>query len=110
MFEKRMANLASIHLWGARTKWRRRFKKSRCDARQADEFSGGFKKMRHKTIVILGGLAIAALAATWMNARLAANPGPSKYALAKTISIPGDEGWDYVGVDSAARRVYVSHG
>src|SRR5207302_5845687 len=28
----------------------------------------------------------------------------------KTISIPGEEGWDYVGVDSAARRVYVSHG
>src|SRR4029077_5005789 len=66
--------------------------------------------MRHKTIVILGGLAVAALAATWMSARPAANPGPSKYVLAKAVSIPGDEGWDYVGVDSAARRVYVSHG
>jgi DNA-binding beta-propeller fold protein YncE len=32
------------------------------------------------------------------------------YHLTKTISIPGDEGWDYVSVDSAARRVYVSHG
>jgi DNA-binding beta-propeller fold protein YncE len=27
----------------------------------------------------------------------------------KTISVPGDEGWDYVAVDSDARRVYVSH-
>jgi DNA-binding beta-propeller fold protein YncE len=34
----------------------------------------------------------------------------TKYRVVKTISIPGDEGWDYVGVDSAARRVYVSHG
>jgi DNA-binding beta-propeller fold protein YncE len=66
--------------------------------------------MRNKMILILSGVAILALAATWMNARPAADPGPSKYVLAKTISIPGDEGWDYVGVDSAARRVYVSHG
>lgn len=42
-------------------------------------------------------------------ARPAAKPGPSGYTLAKTISVPGDEGWDYVGVDSDARRVYVSH-
>ena len=39
-----------------------------------------------------------------------AQSGASKYHVVKTISIPGDEGWDYVGVDSAARRVYVSHG
>jgi DNA-binding beta-propeller fold protein YncE len=32
------------------------------------------------------------------------------YRLAKTISIAGDEGWDYVAVDSDLRRVYVSHG
>src|SRR5262249_15749603 len=35
---------------------------------------------------------------------------PGQYHLTKTISIPGDEGWDYVSVDSSARRVYVSHG
>ncbi len=63
---------------------------------------------RSKILLILGGLAISAAAATWMNARPAV-PGPSHYTLAKTISIPGDEGWDYVGVDSAARRVYISH-
>jgi DNA-binding beta-propeller fold protein YncE len=36
--------------------------------------------------------------------------GPSGYHVTKTISVPGDEGWDYVFIDSAARRVYVSHG
>ena len=35
--------------------------------------------------------------------------GPSAYHVIKTISVPGDEGWDYVAVDSDARRVYVSH-
>lgn len=66
--------------------------------------------MKYKMGLIIGGLAMATAAATWMSAQPAATPGPSKYTLAKTISIPGDEGWDYVGVDSAARRVYVSHG
>ncbi len=32
------------------------------------------------------------------------------YRVTKTLAIGGDDGWDYVGVDSAARRVYVSHG
>jgi DNA-binding beta-propeller fold protein YncE len=32
------------------------------------------------------------------------------YKLAKTIPVPGDGGWDYVSVDTAGRRVYVSHG
>lgn len=39
-----------------------------------------------------------------------AAPGPSGYHLAKTIPVGGDSGWDYVGVDSANRRIYVSHG
>ena len=34
----------------------------------------------------------------------------ANYRLTKTISIAGDEGWDYVAVDSNLRRVYVSHG
>ena len=25
-------------------------------------------------------------------------------------SVPGNDGWDYISVDSAARRIYVSHG
>jgi DNA-binding beta-propeller fold protein YncE len=37
-------------------------------------------------------------------------PGASGYHLAKTVPVPGDEGWDYALVDSEARRVYISHG
>ena len=32
------------------------------------------------------------------------------YRVVKTLSVGGDEGWDYIAVDSGARRVYVSHG
>lgn len=52
------------------------------------------------------------LAACVLGLTLYANPkpaGPSGYQLVKTIPIPGDGFWDYVGVDSAARRIYVSH-
>jgi len=35
--------------------------------------------------------------------------GPSGYQLVKTIPLPEDGFWDYVGVDSDARRIYVSH-
>lgn len=36
-------------------------------------------------------------------------PGPSGYKLVKTIPIGGEGGWDYIFVDSEARRVYISH-
>jgi len=36
--------------------------------------------------------------------------GPSGYQVVKTVPLPGDGFWDYVGVDSDARRIYVSHG
>ena len=39
-----------------------------------------------------------------------AAPGPSGYHVLKTIPIGGKGRWDYCVVDSAARRVYVSHG
>jgi len=32
------------------------------------------------------------------------------YRVTQTLAIGGDEGWDYVAVDSAARHVFVSHG
>jgi len=35
--------------------------------------------------------------------------GPSGYQLVKTIPIAGEGGWDYVAVDSDARRIYISH-
>jgi YVTN family beta-propeller protein len=34
----------------------------------------------------------------------------NSYHLLKKIPLPGDGNWDYLIVDSAARRVYVSHG
>ena len=37
-------------------------------------------------------------------------PGGSGYHVTKTIAVGGDEGWDYLTVDSDARRVYISHG
>lgn len=36
--------------------------------------------------------------------------GPSGYQLVKTVPLPGDGFWDYVGFDSEARRIYVTHG
>jgi DNA-binding beta-propeller fold protein YncE len=37
-------------------------------------------------------------------------PGASGYKVVKTVPIGGEGGWDYVYVDSTARRVYISHG
>ena len=39
-----------------------------------------------------------------------AQSGSGQYRVIKTIPVAGDEGWDYVTVDAAARRAYVSHG
>lgn len=54
--------------------------------------------MKQKTILlaILIGAALPAAAAD--------------YKIQKRFAIPGTEGWDYITVDSSARRVYVSHG
>ena len=35
---------------------------------------------------------------------------PKVYRLIKTVTVSGDEGWDYLTVDAEARRVYISHG
>jgi DNA-binding beta-propeller fold protein YncE len=43
-------------------------------------------------------------------APLVAKPAAEGYRVTQTISVAGDEGWDYVAVDSDARRVYVTHG
>lgn len=37
-------------------------------------------------------------------------PAANAYHLVKEIPIGGEGGWDYMSVDSAARRLYVSHG
>ena len=54
------------------------------------------------------GLALALLSlATALAA--AAQPAPGGYRLARTIPIGGEGGWDYLTVDTAAHRLYVSH-
>jgi hypothetical protein len=52
----------------------------------------------------------AAIALAITAAVAAPPPGSSGYHVIKTVSVPGDDGWDYVAVDSDARRVYISHG
>jgi hypothetical protein len=62
-------------------------------------------------LIAVGSLSVAMILSGVLFSRAAAPaPGPSGYHVVKTVSIPGDEGWDYLNVDSAARRVYISHG
>jgi hypothetical protein len=61
-------------------------------------------------LAILGSLAGAMIVCAGSFSRAASPaPGPSGYHVIKTIPIAGEGGWDYVTVDSDARRIYVSH-
>src|SRR6267143_2083435 len=67
--------------------------------------------MDYKRIAILAvaaALGVAIFTAAFLLAGSAA-PGASGYKVIKTVPISGEGGWDYVTVDSDARRVYVSH-
>ena len=67
--------------------------------------------MRKAYAFVVAAGSFAALVLTWAGFLHAAPAaGPSGYHVIKTVPIPGDEGWDYVLVDSDARRVYISHG
>jgi DNA-binding beta-propeller fold protein YncE len=71
--------------------------------------------MRHRFTLyaILGSFALALLFSVVAFSRDAAPapaPPSSGYHVIKTIPVGGDSGWDYVYVDSDARRVYISHG
>src|SRR5947199_3139988 len=57
--------------------------------------------MRHATAAFL------VLVATAGTAPVHAQEGP--YRFAKEIAIGGEGGWDYLSVDPAAHRLYVSH-
>jgi hypothetical protein len=62
-------------------------------------------------LTILGSLAVAIIFSAIAFSHAAASaPASSGYHVIKTIPVGGDSGWDYVYVDSDARRVYVSHG
>ena len=60
------------------------------------------------------GTAAAALFAAGVPAGAAAPSTPAapapKYHLVKTVVLGGEGGWDYLAVDAAARRLYLSHG
>jgi hypothetical protein len=67
--------------------------------------------MNYKRIAILAAaaaLGVAILTGALLPAASAA-PGASGYKVIKTVPISGEGGWDYIYVDSDARRVYVSH-
>jgi hypothetical protein len=66
---------------------------------------------KNVTTLLLGFLSVAMIFSAVLISR-AATPAPasSGYHVVKTVSVPGDTGWDYLYVDAAARRVYISHG
>ena len=67
--------------------------------------------MNYKRIVILAvtaALGVAVFTGAFLLA-VSAAPGASGYKVIKTVPISGEGGWDYVYVDSDARRIYVSH-
>jgi len=64
----------------------------------------GFVALRTLLILVVALFTVSAMRPT------ASPAGASSYRVTKTIPVGGDEGWDYLTVDSAARRVYVSHG
>ena len=67
--------------------------------------------MNYKRIPILAvaaALGVAVFTGAFLLA-VSAAPGASGYKVFKTVPISGEGGWDYVTVDSDARRVYVSH-
>jgi sugar lactone lactonase YvrE len=67
---------------------------------------------KHFTLLtILGSLAVAMIFSAVAFSRPAAPaPGASGYHVIKTVPVGGDGGWDYVFVDSDARRIYISRG
>ncbi len=62
--------------------------------------------------VLFSEALVRTLAALVLTALVVALAGAAEsgYQLLKTVPVPGDGGWDYVSVDEAGRRVYVSHG
>jgi len=54
--------------------------------------------------VVLVGLAVSATKA------VSAEQAHSGYHLKKTIRLSGTEGWDYISIDSSARRLYIGRG
>ncbi len=68
-------------------------------------------RKRFALLTILGSLAVAIIFSAVAFSRAGAPALPaSGYHVIKTIPVGGEGGWDYVYVDTDARRVYVSRG
>src|ERR1700747_3491935 len=68
-------------------------------------------RKRFTLLTILGSFAVAILVSSIaFSCTAAPAPAGSGYHLIKTIPVGGEGGWDYVYVDSDARRLYVSRG
>jgi YVTN family beta-propeller protein len=58
--------------------------------------------------VLRGTMVAAYLGLITFAASTLGQPGPSGYHLVKTIKLAGPGGWDYLAIDSASRRLFVS--
>src|ERR1700681_2765907 len=69
-------------------------------------------KMRWQTLVVVAGMLVLVCALV-LGAIAAASPqgsGGSGYKQAKKVTLGGAGGWDYLEVDPATHRVFISHG
>src|SRR5258707_9133109 len=67
-------------------------------------------RKRLALVTLLGSLAVAIAFSAVAFSHAAPAPATSGYHVIKTVPVGGDGGWDYIYVDSDARRVYVSRG
>jgi len=67
-----------------------------------------------KAITLLASTGLLALAAVLFTGTFSGAagqaPGPSGYHVIKSVAVGGEGFWDYLTVDSEARRLYISHG
>jgi DNA-binding beta-propeller fold protein YncE len=63
-----------------------------------------------KSIIFSISIAASVFLFTVMFSKKVSAAGPSGYHLVKTIPVSGDGGWDYLNLDSEARRLYISRG
>lgn len=61
--------------------------------------------MKMPSVLFLGCLALAG----WLSGAALVQGAPVPYGLLKSIPVGGEGGWDYLEVDPAAHRLYVSH-
>jgi DNA-binding beta-propeller fold protein YncE len=69
--------------------------------------------MRHRNTAAIAGAFLSLAAALLLTGYARPTPatsGSSGYHVVKTITLGGTEGWDYISMDSAARRLYIGRG